>query len=239
MRTRLLLAAVILAALVASTAMAASTGPNAKTAEADKGRRLAGPFCIGKHFLDSGVDVNIRPTTGPGRVLRARAILRAGVVRSIAQKDKCRPWEDRKLGLAVPRIPGPRGPAGPPGPASTVPGPPGPAGATGATGPTGPPGPAGGPPGPQGPAGPAGPKGDRGEAGPAGPKGDTGATGPAGPKGDKGEPGGLGDGTRWLCYNGNPGGGVNDGGTAALPECPNGSKLAYKVVTLGVPIVQP
>ena len=32
---------------------------------------------------------------------------------------------------------------------------------------------------------------------------------------------------------------MNDGGTGALPECPNGSKLAYKVVTLGQPIVQP
>ena len=210
------LAALAAIAIVLAITAAASAGPQVKN---DQGRRLAGPFCIGKHFLDSGVDVNLRPTSGRGRVLRARAILRAGVVRSIAKKDKCRPWEDRKLGLAVPRIPGPRGPAGPAGPAGAQ-GPPGQAG-----GPTGP----AGPPGPQGPAGVAGPVGP---AGPAGAKGDTGAQGP---KGDAGP----GDGTRWLCYNGNPGGGVNDGGTGNLPSCPNGSKLAYKVVTLGQPIVQP
>ena len=39
---------------------------------------------------------------------------------------------------------------------------------------------------------------------------------------------------RWLCFNGNPGGGVNDGGTGAEPDCAGGAKVAYKVVTLGV-----
>ena len=88
--------AVIAAGVVTSLVVGVTAAGSAPNIKNDQGRRLAGPFCIGKHFLDSGVDVNIRPTAGPGRILRARAILRAGVVRSIAQKDKCRPWEDRK-----------------------------------------------------------------------------------------------------------------------------------------------
>ena len=155
--------AVLTAVILMVGVTAASSAPIKK---GDQGRRLAGPFCIGKHNLDSRKPVGVDPRLA--RVIGARAILRAGVVRSVARKDRCRPWEDRRLGLAVPRIPGPRGPAGP----------------KGNTGPQGPPGLAGGPPGPKGDPGPQGPPGPAG--GPPGPKGDTGATGPAGPQGPPG-----------------------------------------------------
>lgn len=79
----------------------------AGAASNDQGRRLAGPFCVGKRSL--------KPL---GTRIDARlAILRAGAVRSVARTQPCRPWEDRKLGLAWPGTVGvgPAGPAGPPG----------------------------------------------------------------------------------------------------------------------------
>ena len=177
----------VIGVLVVVGVTAAGSAPIKK---GDQGRRLAGPFCIGKHGLDSGVDVNLLPArdVGSGRVLRARAILRAGVVRSIAKKDKCRPWEDRKLGLAVPRIPGPRGPAGPAGPQG-LPGPMGPQGPQGIPGTAA----AKGDPGPPGPKGDTGATGATGATGPPGPKGETGAQGLKGDKGDKGNAGSIGD----------------------------------------------
>ena len=81
----------------------------------DKGRRLAGPFCVGKNNAGKN----------------------AGVVRSIAKTQKCRSYEIRKYGIAVPDndatgtaagIAGATGPAGPQGAK----------GDTGATGPAGP-----------------------------------------------------------------------------------------------------
>ena len=125
----------------------------------DQGRRLSGPFCVGKSFL--------KPVDGSrttGTPIFKISVLRAGVVRSVARTQPCRAWEDRKLGIAIPDVdnfpPGPAGPAG-------ATGPPGPAGATGAAGSVG-------------PAGPAGLKGDKGD------KGDTGAQGPPGKDGKDG-----------------------------------------------------
>jgi hypothetical protein len=177
-----------------------------KKATADQGRRLAGPFCIGKRFLKP-IQRN-QQTITPALQL---AILRAGVVRSVSVNEQCRPWENRKLGLAIPVQVGPAGPAGAVGAAGAQ-GPQGAAGAkgdkgevgaTGAAGAKGETGAAGakgeagatgaagavGPAGATGPAGPTGASGSQGPAGPSGPKGDTGATGAAGAKGEKGDPG--------------------------------------------------
>jgi Collagen triple helix repeat (20 copies) len=110
----------------------------------DQGRRLAGPFCVGKANLNNLEGT--RTGLNVGRTSERFGILRAGVVRSVAVKQACRPWEVRKLGLALPQIalpPGVQGPQGPPGPP--------------------------GPPGPRGPAGPAGPQGPKGDPGPPGP----------------------------------------------------------------------
>jgi hypothetical protein len=204
MNRRLLLIGALLVAMVVTVVGVASA------TNQDKGRRLAGPFCVGKRSLKplDGGRVN-------GAIAFKTAILRAGVVRSVAVGQPCRPWEDRKLGLAIPDIDqpsvgdqGPQGPPGPPGPAGKngingepgigLPGPAGPAGAKGATGangaqgpigPQGPPGSGNGTPGPPGPKGDTGPKGDKGDtgatgvAGPPGPKGDTGPPGPPGPPG--------------------------------------------------------
>jgi hypothetical protein len=193
-------------------AVTAGGAPKASKATDDQGRRLAGPFCIGKSFL--------KPLDG-GRATRQirfqLAVLRAGAVRSVAKTQPCRPWENRKLGLAWPGLPGtgtgPAGLQGPPGPAGAQ-GPPGPAGPKGDTGATGPAGPAGPSTGVPGPAGSPGPKGDTGATGATGPKGDTGATGatgapgpagptgPAGPAGPKGDPGsGLGNGFIIACVS--------------------------------------
>jgi hypothetical protein len=172
----------------------------------DKGRRLAGPFCVGKRFLKplSGARVTNNPT------LRL-AVLRAGVVRSVSVNEQCRPWENREVGLAIPDVdplptPGATGPAGPAGPAGPKgdTGATGAAGAKGATGDKGATGATGAPglPGAKGATGEQGPKGDKGDTGspgtpgvqgPPGPKGDTGATGSPGPKGDTGPPGPKGD----------------------------------------------
>jgi hypothetical protein len=98
----------------------------------DQGRRLAGPFCVGKRFL--------RPLDGAratNHPLAGVAVLRAGVVRSVSVNQACRPWENRKVGLAIPDPDNPggggSGPAGPAGPQ----GPKGDTGATGAKGATG------------------------------------------------------------------------------------------------------
>lgn len=132
---RLLLAAMSVIVLLITVGIAGA-------ASNDQGRRLTGPFCVGKSNLK---------TLGSTKDSR-RAILRAGVVRSVAATRPCRPWENRKFGLPVSGTPGPAGPPGPKG----DPGPPGPAGGS------------------LGLIGPAGPKGDRGPAGPAGQNGQDG-----------------------------------------------------------------
>jgi hypothetical protein len=138
MRFKLIVVAVLAALVVPAVALSVS---------GDQGRRLAGPFCIGKRSLKPlGTKIDAR-----------RAVLRAGVVRSVSANQACRPWENRKLGLAWS---GPGGLAG-------APGAPGAAGAAGAQG-------------------PRGLQGERGERGDRGPKGDTGAKGDKGDKGEPG-----------------------------------------------------
>jgi len=219
----------VLAALVVAGVAGATSS--------DQGRRLAGPFCVGKRYL--------QPI---GARTQLQAILRAGVVRSVAVGQPCRPWEIRKLGLAVPRIPGPAGPKGDQGDkgntgatgatgttgvkgdtgATGAPGPKGDTGLTGATGATGPAGAIGpmGPSGATGAVGPKGDKGDKGDTGLPGPKGDTGSQGPPGPPGvDQDSLGHV-----WVCSDGQTGHGLEFGGVNPQdPECGNGAKQAYFV----------
>jgi hypothetical protein len=178
-------------ALLAVLLVGVITASGAPKVSTDKGRRLAGPLWGGKRFL--------KPLDG-GRVggqisLRA-AILRAGVVRSVAIGQPCRPWENRKLGLAVPDPddfpPGPAGPKGDTGAAGAK-------GATGAAGATGSPGATGA----SGSKGDTGAKGATGRlalleqmglrshraVGPQGPKGEIGPQGVQGPKGETGAQG--------------------------------------------------
>ena len=158
----------VLAALVVAGVAGATSS--------DQGRRLAGPFCVGKRYL--------QPI---GARTQLQAILRAGVVRSVAVGQPCRPWEIRKLGLAVPRIPGPAGPKGDQGDKGNT-------GATGATGTTGVKGDTGatGAPGPKGDTGLTGATGATGPAGATGPMGPPGTAGAVGQKGDKGDKGDTG-----------------------------------------------
>jgi len=206
----------VLAALVVAGVAGATSS--------DQGRRLAGPFCVGKRCL--------QPI---GARTQLQAILRAGVVRSVAVGQPCRPWEIRKLGLAVPRIPGPAGPKGDQGDKGNT-------GATGATGTTGVKGDTGatGAPGPKGDTGLTGATGATGPAGatgPMGPPGTAGAVGQKGDKGDKGDtgpPGASGDtdslGHVWVCSDGQTGHGLEFGGVNPQdPECGNGAKQAYFV----------
>ena len=154
MKGRTLLAVISVLLIVVIVGVAGASNKIAN----DKGRRLAGPFCIGKTFLKPLDGSNLHGVTFKA------AILRAGVVRSVALSQPCRPWEVRRIGLAVPDpddfTPGPPGPAGPVGPkgADGAAGTPGVTGATGAKGENGLPGPVGatGATGPQGPPGPPG-----------------------------------------------------------------------------------
>lgn len=101
----------------------------------------------------------------------------------------------------------------------------GPAGAQGASG-------AAGAQGPKGDTGATGAQGPAGADGGLGPKGDTGAQGPAGATGPAGS-GGLGDGIRWFCWDGQHGHGFADGGDGTSPDCNGGTKAAIQVVTVG------
>jgi hypothetical protein len=200
---------VLVAAMTTVILVTIITVGSVQAASSDQGRRLAGPFCVGKSFL--------RPLDGgraTGPINLKLAILRAGVVRSVALNQPCRPWENRRVGLAIPcptltpvnpslycEGKGAKGDKGDPG----VAGPAGTQGAQGATGPTG----------ATGAAGPIGPKGETGAAGLAhveqgtgpdancalilgsdgssakicGAAGATGAQGPPGPRGPAGEDG--------------------------------------------------
>lgn len=178
MKLRTIVVAAVSLLLVAGFATTVATG-----ATSDKGRRLAGPFCIS---LDTGV------------------------VRAVAVNQACRPGEVRKVGVAIPcrtltgaivftsrGCVGPRGARGPKGDNGMgiqgAPGKDGAAGPAGKDGATGAPGPQGGP----GPAGKvsveqltgeqsncvkiSGSDGSSGViCGTAGPKGDKGDRGPAG-----------------------------------------------------------
>lgn len=229
MKGRIMLAA--LAAVLAVVLVGVASG-----AQNDQGRRLAGPFCIGKR--------NLAPLGSRSNSLRA--ILRAGVVRSVSVNQPCRPWENRKLGLAVTGPPGPKGDKGDPGAAGPA-GTQGAQGATGATGAAGAIGPKG-EPGAKGDKGERGYKGDKGERGYTGATGATGAIGPVGPAGKDGKDA-LGDGARWICVHGKPvdildkkdddgnGGPLFDGGTGKDPDCKGGAKFAFKVETVGLPVV--
>jgi len=155
-----------------------------------------------------------------------------GIARFIQLHQRCYAGERRRyikvpvrLSISKKLIVGPKGDRGPTG-AQGAQGPQGIAGAKGATGAQGAqgiPGPQGLPgngiPGPQGPAGPVGPKGD---------------------KGAPGEPGknGLGNGFRWMCWDGLHSG-FHDGGTGAAPDCNNGTKFAQKFVTEGSVVANP
>lgn len=213
----------VLAVLVAAIVIGTASGSGSESsALQDTGRRLAGPVCIGKAKLPN-LDGSRAGGLRQGRVTESWAILRAGVVRSVAKNRKCFPWEIRRLGVGLPQVAGPRGPAGERGPA-------------GAAGPAGPQGPAGTGAGAQGPAGPAGPAGATGSAGPAGPAGPAGAVGAVGPQGLAGPagpagPGGLGDHIVPLCLNVN-GGSLKYGGPDG-EDCDNGHPERLRVVIVG------
>jgi Collagen triple helix repeat (20 copies) len=216
--------AVGLVALIAAIVVGSSTGASSSVKAAqDTGRRLAGPVCVGKSGLKN-LEASRRGGVRDGHATQRYAILRAGVVRSVAKNRKCFPWEIRRLGVGLPQIAGPVGPKGAPG----------------ERGPQGPPGTGGGSPGPAGPVGPAGQKGDTGSTGatgavgaqgPPGPAGAVGAVGPQGQKGDTGAAGagGLGDHIAVLCIsNGNN---VKYGGpTGDLCDPGHGDQLLHVVI---------
>ena len=192
----------------------------ASGASSDQGRRLAGPFCVGKANLT------------PFFVKKVGWVSRAGLVRSVAVTEKCQSYEIRKFGVKVPDVDetsaGTAGPVGPQGPQGAQ----GPTGKTGAAGKDGAQGATGetGAQGEQGPKGDAGATGETGATGPAGPqgekgdKGDTGAQGPAGPAGADG----LGNGVIYAC--------VSHGGSLQLDvngqPCDNEGHLPIKLVVV-------
>lgn len=145
--------------VLALVIVASATG-----ASSDQGRRLAGPFCVGKANLT------------PFYVKATGWVSRAGVVRSVSVNEQCQSTEVRKFGVAVsdidsnaPTAPSAKGEKGDKGDTGAT-------GATGAKGDTG-------TQGATGATGPAGPKGDTGATGAQGPKGDTGAAGADAQKG--------------------------------------------------------
>src|SRR6478609_4444039 len=162
----------VLAALLTTVGVAGATSK-------DQGRRLAGPFCIGKTTVSPLKVKNIFGQTV--------TVPRAGIVRSIGIGMKCNANENRRFGVPVKGGAGPAGDAGPKGETGAA-GEQGPAGAAGAQG-------AKGDTGTTGSQGPAGPKGDtgaqgaKGDTGATGAKGDTGATGAQGPAGPQGPAG--------------------------------------------------
>lgn len=215
--------AVGLVALIAAIVVGSSTGASSSVQAAqDTGRRLAGPVCVGKSGLKN-LDGSARGTLRHGHASERWAILRAGVVRSVAKNRKCFPWEIRRLGVGLPAVSGPAGPKGAPG-------------ERGAAGPAGPQGPAGTGTGPQGPkgdsgaAGATGPAGPAGSPGPAGPAGPAGAIGPQGQIGPPGPGGGLGDHTAVLCVS--VGGNLKYGGPDGEDCDPGHVKL--NIVIVGV-----
>src|SRR5438874_12221560 len=131
----------------------------------DQGRRLAGPFCIGKTTVSPLRLKNIYGQTV--------TVPRAGIVRSIGITQKCNANENRRLGVPTAGSGGAKGDSGPIGPQGSA----GPAGAKGDTGATGAQGPAGA----KGETGATGAEGATGADGAQGLTGDAGATGAQGP----------------------------------------------------------
>lgn len=120
--------------------------PTALSSSTDQGRRLAGPFCIGKTTVSP---LQVKNVFG-----QTVTVPRAGIVRSISIGQKCNDNENRRFGQ-------------PDNDVDSVAGPQGPKGDTGARGPKG-------DTGEQGPKGDTGEQGPQGETGPQGPKGDPG-----------------------------------------------------------------
>lgn len=198
---------IVIAVVLALAVVGVASG-----ASADKGRRLAGPFCVGKANLT------------PFFVKKVGWVSRAGVVRSVAVTEKCQRTEIRKFGVAVPD-PDENG-------GVTVAGPVGPQGPQGAQGPTGKTG-AAGKDGAQGATGETGAQGEQGPKGDTGATGETGAAGPAGPQGPAGPAGkdgadGLGNGVIYAC--------VSHGGSLQLDvngqPCDNEGHLPIKLVVV-------
>jgi len=168
----------VLAALLTSVGVAGAQS-------SDQGRRLAGPFCIGK--------TTVSPLRLKNIFGQTVTVPRAGIVRSIGVGQKCNANENRRLGVPVSGGAGPKGDAGPIGPAGAQ-GPAGAKGDTGAKGATGETGATGqtgatGETGAQGLQGETGATGAQGLQGETGATGATGAAGPAGAKGDTGAAG--------------------------------------------------
>ena len=184
----------VLAALLTTVGVAGATSK-------DQGRRLAGPFCIGK--------TTVSPLRLKNIFGQTVTVPRAGIVRSIGLGQKCNANENRRFGVPVKGGAGAKGDSGPIGPQGPlVPG------ANGGLAPrvpraksdraTG----EAGAPGPEGRHGRGrssgrerrhrrnrrpGLKGDTGATGAQGAKGDTGATGAQGPAGATGAQGAKGD----------------------------------------------
>ena len=143
----------VLAALLTTVGVAGATSK-------DQGRRLAGPFCIGK--------TSVSPLKVKNIFGQTVTVPRAGIVRSIGIGMKCNANENRRFGVPVKGGAGAKGDSGPIGPqgaaaprrARRVP----PARATGQTG-------------------AQGEKGDTGAQGLQGEAGATGETGGSGPQG--------------------------------------------------------
>jgi hypothetical protein len=92
----------------------------ASGASSDQGKRLAGPFCVGK--------ANLLPV-----YVKGVKVIRAGAVRSVAVTEQCQSTENREFGQADNDEATEGGTAGPVGPAGPA-GPKGDKGDTGATG---------------------------------------------------------------------------------------------------------
>src|SRR3954451_7729914 len=105
----------VLAALLTTVGVAGATSK-------DQGRRLAGPFCIGK--------TSVSPLKLKNIFGQTVTVPRAGIVRSIGIGMKCNANENRRFGVPVKGGAGPAGEAGPIGPQGAA----GPAGAKGDTG---------------------------------------------------------------------------------------------------------
>jgi hypothetical protein len=129
---------IVLALVIVATATGASS---------DQGRRLAGPFCVGK--------AGLQPVWAKNEGGKFVKLTRAGVVRSVSFGEKCQSDEIPKVGVAIPdndptapqapTAPGAKGEKGDKGDtgATGAAGAKGDTGAQGATGATGPAGPAG------------------------------------------------------------------------------------------------
>ena len=108
----------VLAALLTTVGVAGATSK-------DQGRRLAGPFCIGK--------TSVSPLKVKNIFGQTVTVPRAGIVRSIGIGMKCNANENRRFGVPVKGGAGPKGDSGPIGPQGAA----GPAGEKGATVPPG------------------------------------------------------------------------------------------------------